>query len=67
MKRQYVFLEPSITDNNEPLIVGSGELDDVSEDELLSWREAKKLLRNWYLEKARSLRTVSEKDYFGNE
>ena len=63
MKRQYVFL----VHDDEPMILGSGELDDVSEDELLSWREAKKLLRNWYLEKARSLRTVSEKDYFGNE
>ena len=63
MKRQYVFL----VHDDEPMILGSGELDDVSEDELLSWREAKKLLRNWYLEKARSLRTVSEKDYFRNE
>jgi len=30
----------------------------------VSWREAKKQLREWYLERARALRQVSEKDYF---
>ena len=30
----------------------------------VSWREAKKALRQWYLERAKALRNVSEKDYF---
>ncbi len=29
-----------------------------------SWRDAKKALRQWYLDKAKALRSVSEKDYF---
>lgn len=29
-----------------------------------AWREAKKLLRQWYLEQASDLRTVNEKSYF---
>lgn len=32
-----------------------------------SWRDAKKELRKWYLEQAKSLREISEKDYFKNE
>jgi hypothetical protein len=27
------------------------------------WREAKKVVRNWYLEQARALRTYSEKSF----
>lgn len=29
----------------------------------LAWRDAKKALRNWYLEQARNLRTYSEKAF----
>ena len=29
-----------------------------------SWRDAKKALRQWYLDRAKELRKVSEKDYF---
>ena len=29
-----------------------------------SWRDCKKALRNWYLDRAKALRQVSEKDYF---
>lgn len=29
-----------------------------------SWREVKKALRKWYLDRAKSLRAISEKDYF---
>ena len=29
-----------------------------------SWRDAKKALRQWYLDRAKALRSVSEKDYF---
>ena len=29
-----------------------------------SWRDAKKALRQWYLDQAKALRSVSEKDYF---
>lgn len=29
-----------------------------------SWRDAKKALRQWYLDQAKALRNVSEKDYF---
>lgn len=32
-----------------------------------SWRDAKKALREWYLDAAKSLRQVSEKDYFASE
>ena len=32
----------------------------------VSWREAKKQLREYYLNKAKALRTVTEKDYFNN-
>lgn len=30
----------------------------------LTWREAKKELRQWYLNKAKSLRPITEKSYF---
>ena len=29
-----------------------------------SWREAKKALRQWYLDEAKKLRAVTERDYF---
>jgi len=29
-----------------------------------SWRDAKKALRQWYIDKAKELRTVTEKNYF---
>ena len=29
-----------------------------------SWRDAKKALRQWYLDRAKALRSVSEADYF---
>ena len=29
-----------------------------------SWRDAKKALRQWYVDKAKELRTVTEKNYF---
>lgn len=29
-----------------------------------SWRDCKKALRQWYLDEAAKLRSVSEKDYF---
>ena len=32
-----------------------------------SWRDAKKALRQWYLDRAKALRQVSEKDYFASE
>ena len=33
----------------------------------VSWREAKKQLRNLYLVEARALRSMTEKTYFGPE
>ncbi len=40
---------------------------EIHEDEgTTSWRDVKKALRSWYLEQAAGLRSVSEKDYFGN-
>ena len=32
-----------------------------------SWRDAKKALRQWYLDRAKALRQVSERDYFPSE
>lgn len=32
-----------------------------------SWRDAKKALRQWYLDQAASLRSMSAKDYFEEE
>ena len=29
-----------------------------------SWRDVKKALRQWYLDRAKALRSVSEKEYF---
>jgi hypothetical protein len=31
-----------------------------------AWRDAKKVLRQWYLHEAHKLRDVTEKSYFGN-
>ena len=61
--KQYIFVPPG-TDFTLPVILNSGDFDNVTEDQLLVWREAKKELRQWYLDQARSLRNVSEKDYF---
>lgn len=43
------------TNDQLPTIEQGGEL---------SWREAKKLLRAWYLEQARELRNITEISYF---
>ena len=32
-----------------------------------SWRDAKKALRSWYLDEAKALRSVTEKEYFKND
>ena len=32
-----------------------------------SWRDAKKALRGWYLDQAKALRSVTEKEYFKND
>ena len=32
-----------------------------------SWRDAKKALRQWYVDRAKALRSISEKDYFKND
>lgn len=39
---------------------------DIAESDGVSWREAKKQLREFYLNKAKSLRNVTEKEYFQN-
>jgi hypothetical protein len=39
---------------------------DVTNPLGVSWREAKKQLRNFYIERARSLRKISQQDYFAN-
>lgn len=44
-----------VLDNNEPVVVRGGDL---------TWREAKKRLRQYYLDKAFSLRKVTQKEYF---
>ncbi len=33
----------------------------------MSWRDAKKALRAYYLQKAQSLRAFTEKEYFNND
>lgn len=37
------------------------------EEGTTSWRDAKKALRQWYLDKAKALRSVNEKEYFNDE
>ena len=32
-----------------------------------SWRDAKKALRSWYLDQAKALRSITEKEYFKND
>ena len=39
-------------------------MDDITDTEGTDWRTAKKQLREWYLNKAAELRTVTEKSYF---
>ncbi len=34
--------------------------------EAYSWRDAKKALRAYYINKARELRSITEKEYFNN-
>lgn len=46
--------------DNQPLIVKTT----VDNPQGVSWREAKKQLRSWYLEQASKLRGISEQDYF---
>lgn len=36
----------------------------VDESGTTSWRDAKKALRQWYLDQAKALRDVSERDMF---
>lgn len=40
---------------------------DVTNLNGVSWREAKKQLRNFYLARAASLRKITEKEYFGTK
>mgnify|MGYP001598674487 FL=1 len=49
------------TENVAPIIVVD------SDGGTTSWRDAKKALRQWYLDRAKALRSVSEKDYFPAE
>lgn len=39
----------------------------LDESSTTSWRDAKKALRQWYLDQAKALRSVSEKDYFPSD
>ena len=55
-------------------VVYPGQADDVGDEPEIrrdggtgSWRDAKKLVRQWYLDKAAALRGVTEKSYFGEE
>ena len=43
------------------------ERTDYTDIDGMSWRDAKKQLRQWYLNEAANLRKISEKDYFGTE
>lgn len=38
---------------------------DITDQEGVSWQEAKKQLRRWYLEQAAALRSVTKQSYFG--
>lgn len=55
---EYVDVENSNGDVHDqlPLIVKDGGTG--------AWREAKKVVRQWYLDKAASLRKLNEKNYF---
>ena len=48
----------------EAIIIQADEIAGGIGEEILTWREAKKALRAYYLDKAKSLRSVTEKDYF---
>jgi len=37
---------------------------DITDQDGISWRSAKKQLRQWYLDQAKKLRDVTQKDYF---
>ena len=37
---------------------------DRDDEGTTSWRDCKKSLRQWYLDRAKELRSISEKDYF---
>ena len=49
------------TKSSVPVIIKVA-IDDVSGTD---WRQAKKALRAWYLDQAKNLRKVTEKEYFG--
>lgn len=38
---------------------------DITDLQGVSWREAKKQLRKWYLDQAAALRSITEETYFG--
>ena len=48
----------------EAIIIQADDIAGGIGEEILTWREAKKALRAYYLDKAKSLRSVTEKDYF---
>lgn len=56
-------VEPSVGETGDvyPRII----IVDITDPEGVSWREAKKQLRQWYIDKAKSLRSIKEKTYFG--
>ena len=60
-KSYYVAMD----ENDSPRIY---KIDQTTPEEIrdLSWGEAKKELRKWYLDTAKSLRGVTEKTYFQN-
>lgn len=39
---------------------------EITDKDGLSWREAKKQLRKWYVDQAAALRSQNQKDYFNN-
>ena len=49
-------------DDSFPLI----EKVDITDVDGVSWREAKKQLRSWFLQRAKDLRKTTEKEYFGS-
>ena len=55
--------DPAYGDRVPPAIVKV----DVTDPDGLSWREAKKQLRQWYLDQAAALRQVTQQTYFGEQ
>ena len=51
-------------DNNPDNCVPYIESDETG---TTSWRDAKKTLRSWYLDEAKALRSITEKEYFKND